>query len=132
MLVGALGDIVFEVTPETVKTLDNLTWTGKANWAIHERHGGDALTEHTGQGADEISFDIYLSAFLGVSPMKEIEKIWEYERAGAALPLVIGEHKYGRYRWGIQNHTAKGETFTAEGDMLTATVSLNLLEYLRD
>lgn len=132
MIVGALGDIVFQVTEETIETLDNFTWSGSANWATHHRHGTDAITEFTGRGTDEISFDIYLSAFLGVNPMEEIKKIWAYERAGTPVGMTIGEHKYGRYRWGIQSHTTKAENWTGTGDLLACTVSVKLIEYLRD
>lgn len=132
MVVGALGEIVFEVTPETVKTLDDMVWSGSARWAVHQRHGGDALTEFEGREPDEIKFDIYLSAYLGVSPMKELERLWACERAGESLPLTIGEHKYGRYRWGIQDHTTKVESWAPEGDILSAKVSVSLIEYLKD
>jgi hypothetical protein len=132
MVIGALGDIVFQVSRETVETLDGMVWSGSAQWATHNRHGGNALTEFTGLDPDSIKFDVYLSAYLGVSPMEEIGKIWAYERAGEAVPLTIGDHKYGRYRWGIQSHSVSVESTDGSGNLVSATVSLELIEYLKD
>ena len=90
MVTGALGDIIFEVSDETVKTLNNLNWGGSARYATHQRHGTHAMSEYTGMGADTISFDMVLSAYLGVNPMTVIGQIFTYERNGTTLPLVIG------------------------------------------
>lgn len=132
MTLGILGDVVFQVTEETVKTLNNLRWSGSARWAVHERHGGDALTEFTGREPDEISFDIYLSAFLGVNPMEDIVRLWNYEREGTPIPFMLGEHKYGKLRWVIQDHTTTPESYDGEGDITSCTVTVKLLEYLKE
>lgn len=131
MMVGCLGDIVFEVSSKTVKTLDNMTWSGSVRYATHQRHGTHALTEFTGIDPDKITFDIKLSAYLGVDPLAEVVKIWNYERDHITLPLVIGDKGYGKYRWTIQNHKEKMEAFDGHGNVTSATVSLSLLEYLR-
>ncbi len=131
MQVGCLGDIAFKVSSDTVRTISNVTWSGSANYSTHARHLTDSLTEFTGVAPDEMTFDIVLSAFLGVAPMADINKIWAYERQGQALPLVIGSKAYGKYRWVIKSHKVKMQTFSGRGDVLTATVSLNLLEYIK-
>ena len=130
MVTGALGDIIFEVSDETVKTLNNLNWGGSARYATHQRHGTHAMTEYTGMGADTISFDIVLSAYLGVNPMTVIGQIFTYERNGTTLPLVIGNKAYGKYRWVITKHSMKGQFFDGAGDLTHCKVSVNLQEYL--
>lgn len=130
-VIGCLGDIIFEVSDDTVRTLDNMVWSGSARYAIHERHLTHALTEFTGLDPDNITFDIVLSADLGVDPLTEIVKIWNIERNAEAVPLTIGTKGYGKYRWTITKHEEKMKAFFRNGDVHTATVSISLLEYLR-
>lgn len=130
-VIGCLGDIVFEVSEDTVRTLDNMVWSGSARYAVHERHLTDALTEFTGLDPDKITFDIMLSSELGVDPMTEVAKIWDIERSGRAVPLTIGTKGYGKYRWTITKHETKPKAHYINGDIHTATVSVSLQEYLR-
>ena len=131
MQIGTLGEVVFSVSDQAVETIQNVVWSGSARYSTHQRHLSDALTEFTGLDPDSITFDIYLSAYLGVNPMSEVIKIWSYERSGAAVPLTIGTHAYGKYRWSILSHKVKAQDFDTAGDMTSATLSLTLQEYLR-
>lgn len=131
MVLGCLGDIVFEVSDETIRTLTNFKWQGSTKYQTHTRHGTDSLTEFVSIEPDKISFDITISSLLGVNPQKEIEDIFKYERQHLSLPLVLGEKSYGKYRWVIQSHTVKQEHSDGHGNCIHAVVSLSLLEYLR-
>ena len=131
-VVGALGDIVFSTSSEMVKTINNMKWSGSARYTTHQRHNTHALTEFAGLDADKLSFDIYLSVTLGVDPMTELKKIWAYERNHTALPLVLGTHAYGKYKWVINSHSVKVQHHGRNGDLQQVTVSLSLLEYLRE
>lgn len=84
-MVGCLGDIVFTVSDRTIETINNVTWSGSARYATHQRHGTHALTEFTGLDPDKMTFDIVLSAYLGVDPIAEVVKLWNYERGGIAV-----------------------------------------------
>lgn len=130
-MVGCLGDIVFTVSSKKVETIDNVQWSGSARYSTHQRHNNNALTEFTGRDPDKITFEIVLSAFLGVDPIAEIVKLWEYERNGVAVPLYIGDKIYGKYRWSVISHAMKMQTFDRRGNVSSATVSVNLQEYLR-
>ncbi|MDE7055372.1 MAG: phage tail protein [Oscillospiraceae bacterium] len=129
-IVGCLGDVIFTVSRSVVRTLDNMTWSGSARYAVHERHLTHALTEFTGLDPDKITFDILLSAELGVDPIAEVVKLWNIERSGRAVPLTVGTKGYGKYRWNILKHEMKMKTFYGNGDVHTATVSVSLQEYL--
>lgn len=129
-IVGCLGDIVFQVSSETVATINNATWSGSATYATHQRHGTHALTEFVGINPDKMTFDIELNLFLGCNPMDAINLLWGYERSGEAVPLTIGEKGYGKYRWNILSHNTKMSSFDGEGHLTTATVSVSLQEYL--
>lgn len=130
MQIGCLGDIVFEVSSKTIKTFDRMQWSGSARYSEHQRHLSHALTEFTGLDPDTISFEMVLSLYLGVEPMAELVKLWTYERSGKAVPLVIGDKIYGKYRWTVKSHKTKMQTYDKRGNLTGATVSVELLEYL--
>ncbi len=130
MVVGKLGDIVFEVSDDVVQTLNNMSWSGSVRFATHQRHLYHAKTEYTGMDPDKIKFDITLSAYLGVNPQAVLGKIWTYERDGELLPLAVGHKGYGKYRWTITQHTIKLKHYDAEGDLTHCVVSLSLQEYV--
>lgn len=135
-LIGYLGKgpddgISFIVSREVFRTPKNLKWSGSVRYATHERHNTHALTEFTGIDPDRFSFDILLTAEMGVDPLKEVVKIWNYERDGEALGLVIGGKAYGKYRWNIKSHETKIEYTDKGGDMYAVEVTVELLEYLK-
>ena len=130
MQVGCLGDIIFSVSDSLVQTLSNMQWSGSARYATHQRHLKDALTEFCGLEPDKISFDLVLSAFLGVEPQAELNKIWQYERSGEAVSLVIGDKAYGKYRWTILSLDLTVVNTDAKGNFISGTVAIELQEYL--
>lgn len=132
MQIGCLGEIVFQVSDNTVETISNLEWSGSARYSEHQRHCSNALTEFVGLDPDKITIEIQLSAYLGVSVQEEINKIWDYERRGQAVPLVIGDKAYGKYRWTIISHKFQAQTFDGRGNVLIAAVSVELGEYLKE
>ena len=120
-----------EASADIIKTFKRMQWSGSARYSKHRRHLTDTLTEFTGVEPDTISFDMELSAYLGVDPMADISKIWNYERTGKAVTLVIGEKAYGKYKWTVESHKINSETHDKYGDLTSVTVSVNLLEYLK-
>ena len=131
MQIGTLGEILFSISDRAIETIQNFVWSGSARYSTHQRHLANALTEFTGLDPDSITFDIYVSAYLGVNPMTEVVQIWNYERGGTAVPLTIGTHAYGKYRWSILSHKMKAQDVDETGDMTSATISLTLQEYWR-
>ena len=132
MEIGVLGDIVFQVSEDKIVTPSNIEWSGSARHAVHNRHLQNALTEFCGRDPDKITLDIYLSSWLNVDPMGAIWQLFRYEREGKPLALTIGEHGYGRYRWCIISHTSVTHSTDGEGNITSATITLNLQEYLRE
>lgn len=72
-----------------------------------------------------------LSFCLGVDPMKIITQLWQYERSGAAVSLVIGDKAYGKYRWNVLKHSIKMDAYDARGNLTGTVVSVELQEYLK-
>lgn len=129
--IGCLGEIPFFTSSRAVQTVQDATWSGSARYSVHDRHLTNALTEFTGVDPDAFSFNIRLSAFLSVDPMAAINLLWQYERSGKAVPLVLGEKAYGKYRWNVISHKVTVEHTDREGNVLSALVSVKLQEYLR-
>lgn len=130
--IGCLGDIIFLVSDKTVMTFTNLVMSGSAQIAEHNLVGRKSLTEFTGADSSKRSFNMTLTEALGVDVEKEIDRIESYCERGITLPLVIGRKVHGKYRWLIQSHSANAQTHDANGRITTASVTLNLIEYLRN
>lgn len=127
--IGVLGDIVFSVSNKQVRTFDGMSWNSAAQYATHNRHLKDVLLEFTGTDADEISFSMYFSVFLGVNPTAEIIKLLNAEREGRIMRLVIGRRAYGKHRWVITQTRKELERFDNRGNLLVARVGVSLLAY---
>ena len=115
--IGTLGDIVFSVSKNTVKTFEGLKIDSKTNYAKHTRHNKKPLLEFQYNDIDTASFTIYLSAFLGVNPRTMQDKIDKYRKKGKILTLVITQH------------SKDYERFDNKGNLLIAKSSISLQEY---
>ena len=131
MVIGCLGDIVFQVSEETIETIRDVEWSGSARYSIHQRHNMNALTEYTGIDPDTMKFTITLTRELGADVVAEVVKIWNLERKGEAARLVIGDKPYGKYRWTVVKHSAKYTAHDRKGNPISAEVALELQEYLK-
>lgn len=129
--IGCLGDIPFTVSSDFVQTFYNAKLSGSAKYSTHQLHAGNALTEFGGNNADKFNFNMILSAYLGVDPMRLLDKIAKYMQEGRTLPLVIGDRSIGKYRWTISNYNLQMQTFNGAGNVVSATVAISLQEYLR-
>lgn len=129
-VVGCLGDIIFQVSDQTITAINNVKWSGSARYSTHQRHNGNALTEFTGVEPDRMSFEMILPAERGKGARTELKKIWDYERSGEALPLTLGTRPYGKYRWTILSHDLTVNNTDAKGNFISGTVAIELQEYL--
>lgn len=126
--IGTLGDIVFTVSQNTVKTFDDLQIESKTNYAKHTRHNKKPLLEFQYNDTDTASFSIYLSAYLGVNPLTMQAKIDKYMMQGKILSLVIGKKRYGK-KWVIISHSKGFKRFDGKGKLLIAESKVSLEEY---
>lgn len=128
--IGTLGDIVFKVSANKVKTFDDLKIDSKTNYAKQTRHLRKPLLEFQYNDTDTASLTIYLSAFLGVNPKSMQNKIDRYRKNGKILTLIIGGKKYGS-QWVITDHTKDYEKFDNKGNLLIAKSTLSLEQYAK-
>jgi phage protein U len=130
MVIGSLGnDIVFEVTPETVKTLNNLKWDSGAKYAEIDRYLKDNLIEFQGCELESITFSVQLNAALGVNPLNEYIKFLQAMRKGEAMRFVVGWKAYGKNKWVIEKLSNNLEKYDQYGNLLYCTFDVTLKEY---
>lgn len=129
MTIGCLGDIVFSVSSNLVRTLSGLKQSGSASFSEHKRHNSAPILEFTGRGLKDVSFNMTLSRQLGVDVNKEIEKIIKYTESGKVLTFNLGKKTYGKGKWVIAKYTISHKYFDKRGDVTMADVSLSLKEY---
>lgn len=126
--IGTLGDIVFTVSKNTVRTFEDLQIESSTNYAKHTRHIKKPLLEFQYNDTDKASFSMYFSAFLGVNPLTMQKKIDKYRTKGKILTLVIGGKKYGK-KWVIVSHSKGMKRFDGKGNLLIAESKISLEEY---
>lgn len=136
-MIGYLGKdtedcILFTVSDDFVISPEKMKWFGSARYATHKRHNTHALTEYTGMDPDGFTFEITLTAMLGIVPMDELVKLWRYKRDGEAVALTIGTHGYGKYRWNVVKISNEIKHTDGRGEIYAVVVSVTLQEYLRD
>lgn len=130
-MIGALGSIVFKVSVNQVHTFQDFKRTSSGRWAKHEIHGQKPKEEFLGPDLDSISFKMELKRSLGNNPRYDMEKLMILTRTGEALPLVIGGDAMGFYRWVVKDVEQEWENIDPKGNVLSATVSITLDEYIK-
>ena len=131
MAIGVLGNIIFSASSRQINTFDNMRWNNSARYASHDRHLRGTLLEFMGTSAGDITLDMYFSAYLNVNPNTEIAKLLNAQRSGTAMRLVVGNRVRGRHKWVITDLSKGLERHDGRGNLLVASVSVTLREYLR-
>ena len=127
--IGSLGNLVFSVSENTVRTFDELSWKVSSKYATHDRHIKRDVLEFLGPEPDAISFKMAFSVFHGVNPLNEVKKLNKMCHNGEISTLVLGGRKYGYYKWvitGISNTLSK---YDNAGNCWAATADVTLKEY---
>ena len=71
-VIGAIGDVVFEVSSKKVETLRDMKRQARGRYATHEIVGRKSVLEFLGLEPDEITFSMQLNADLGVDIQLEL------------------------------------------------------------
>ena len=131
MVIGNWGAaIVFRVSEKQTLTFQNLNRTVGADWATHSRIGLKDQSEFLRPKLQRITFSVKLDALLGVRPRATLDKLAELVERGTVNTLVVGGKRVGRYRWKIVDVSEAWDTVLTGGELMTATVSLTMEEYL--
>lgn len=129
--IGSLGTVVFVVSPEATRTFQEFTRNAASRYAKHEILGQKPKTQWLGPGLDTISFTMWFDARHGLNPRKELDKLTELERAGKALPLLVGKKGIGTGLWIITGLDQAWKRIDNAGNVLFATVNVSLEEYVK-
>lgn len=127
MKVGSIGDVVFSVEAKSASILSDYQRSISANYEEHKLIGQTSTLEYTGTNPTEISFSIKLSAFYGINPKTQLEKIEEMAKTGKQVTLSFGSAVIGE-KWAIQSISSKAEYYDQDGDVLSYDVSISLKE----
>ncbi len=129
--VGAIGDVLFEVSSFRVLTYKDFKRSTKIRIAKHEIIGQTPLLEFLGQDVEEVAFKVQLHSGLGVNPWNEYVKLLELCRNGEANYLIIATHAFGRYKWLIESVDLDVIHWGPKSSILNCECDLKLKEYAR-
>lgn len=129
-MIGSFGNIVFQTSDQKILTPRGMQQTSGSNWALHDIFGGKQRAEYTGQALRTVSFEIMLSAELGVRPRKTLEELERIAEGREAYPLVIGGRPIGENPWRLVSLSETWDTVLNRGELISAKASLNLEEYV--
>lgn len=128
MTVGMLGDVTFEVTDKTVRTISSLSRSNKAEYSTHKLIGKKGVLEFTGVSPETISFEAVFSAWLGVNPEEWRYRLTELLEKGKAVVFVLGTKPIGT-RWVIDSLSFNTDMFYRDGTPAEYKASIGLTEY---
>lgn len=127
-LIGALGDITFQVSRRAIKTFDNMKWDSGTSYSTHQIHLQPPKLEYVGIEADTISFTMNFNIFYGINPVKEINALERARLQGKVMRLVIGNKIYGK-KWVITKTSKDLEKFDNKGNLLSTKINISLMAY---
>lgn len=130
MAIGTFGDIVFQVSDEKIFTPHTFSMTVGSEWATHDNIGGKQKSEYVGSSLRKISFDITLSAEMGVNPRKLLQRLEQMAEGSEAYLLVIGGKPIGAHLWRLVSLSEEWQTVLNRGEVISATASISLEEYV--
>ena len=109
--------------------LSGLTWSSGARYAEHVRHAHTDMLEYVGDNPDQISFEVKLSAFLGINPTRMLESLRTLHKDHKAVKFALGTLPIPGY-WVLSDMDVSLEHFHKDGTLLSADVKVTLKEYI--
>lgn len=129
MMIGSLGSIPFYTSANESVLVSGLNWGSTARYAEQTRHNQTDMLEFVGNNADKISFEIKLSAFLGVNPTKMLDRLGALMRDHEAVKFVLGTMPIPGH-WVVTDIERKLEYLHKDGTLLSADVKITIMEYV--
>lgn len=129
MMVGSLGPVVFSVSDAFVRTISNYSRKTSVRIESHDIIGQKPLSEWVGLSCDSISFTVKLSAFRGVNPKEEAEKLRRMAERGEAVTFVMGGAPVTHNKWLIESVDEDANYYDRMGNIISSDVKLSIREY---
>ena len=128
MVVGAFGDLVFEVSQLKVLTFDGYKRKVSAKYATHEIIANPPVLELLHRSLEEISLSIKAISNLGVNPEELSLQLRELCQVGEPNFLIINETVIGENEFVITDVTESVKSWHGAA-VFANELSLNLKEY---
>lgn len=130
MVIGAFGDLVFEVSQLKILTFDGFKRTVKAKYTSHEIIGRPAVLEFVGRELEEISLTVKAMANLGVAPEEIALTLREMCQRGEPNYLIIGNVVYGENEMVITDVTETVVYWDGKGGVMANQFDVIFKEYV--
>ena len=134
-LTGASSFSLFKSSNDfKVMTLDNFQRSGEGRWATHEIIGAQnkPLKEFLGPGLEKITFSIFLSADIGVTPEIELKKLRKLRDGGVICDFILGNSPVTANSWVISSLSEEHRIKDNKGQTVQAAVNVNMEEYVKE
>lgn len=127
-VVGSIGDIVFEVSAQLVRTFGEYSDSVAARISPHEVGGSLPVLEFVGPETRAIEISVQLNAAMGVDIETDIARAQEYCQGGKLLGIVIGGKPIGGAgaKWLIESADSTRQQFDLKGVAILAELKLSL------
>lgn len=129
-MIGSWGKLIFTVSSKQMKTFDAMKRSESARWSKHDVHLKKPKPVFNGPDQGSITFDMHFSASLGVNPMDEIDKLIRANRSGEVHRLIIGNKRFGLFKYYIASINGEFNYFDNKGLLLSGKVNVTLEEYV--
>lgn len=135
-MIGIIGDqklnrvITFTTSTDKILTFDNFEQSSFVRLGRHDVHMQKPKTEFLGPELDTISFVMRLDISFGVNPIEEIKKLYQLQKDGEAVSLIIGNRSYGENLWVIKSLRQQYRQVDNRGNLLIAELNIELEEYV--
>lgn len=130
MAVGNIGKLItFSCSSKKALMFRDLELEEEARWTKHERYLNKPLLQFLGRDAQTLSLDVILDARHGVSPRQTMEAIRKQMEAGKPEYFVVKGKKVCKGKVVITKMTSAWDEVWNRGELVRATVSLELMEY---
>ena len=120
MMVGSLGPVVFSVSDAFVRTISGYSRKTSVRIESHDIIGQKPLSEWVGLSCDSISFTVKLSAFRGVNPKEEAEKLRRMAERGEAVTFVMGGAPVTQNKWLIESVDEDANYYDRMGNIISS------------
>lgn len=129
MNIGSLGTLPFYIDDRHVQIFTDMKWESSAKYETHNLHMQKGRVELTGFDPDKVTFELELSAFLGVNPNDALSELDTMMKNGVVNKLVIGTSVIGT-NWVVSKVSRAFKHVYKDGDLVALTVNVSLTEYV--
>lgn len=130
-MIGSLGEVIFTVSEAKVHTFQDMSLNWKANYAEHKIHNRKGHVEYTGLDAGSLSLTITLSAYEGLNPTIELERLRYILNYHQPQDFILEDAPVGESGlWVLEGLDETHEIRGGQGELLEAKVTLKLREYI--